>query len=213
MTAAATLTRTVAGGVVAILRADTTRHFAAITESLLAQGIDAIEITLTTPDAVAAVAELGAAFGADALIGAGTVLTAEQADACVQAGARFLVSPGAAPAVVAAAARADVAVYPGAFTPTEVLRAHESGAQAVKLFPASVLGPGFVRDLRGPLPDVLLIPSGGIRITEVADWLRAGAAAVGLGGPLLGRAAQDGPDAQLADRARQVLAAVAEARG
>jgi 2-dehydro-3-deoxyphosphogluconate aldolase/(4S)-4-hydroxy-2-oxoglutarate aldolase len=201
-----------ASGVVAILRAASAQHFARITETLLENGVRAIEVTLTTPGAVGAITELAEAFGNDAVIGAGTVLTADQAERCVDAGAKFLVSPGAAPDVVAAARIAGVAAYPGAFTPTEVLQAHHGGATAVKLFPASVLGPRFVRDLRGPLPEIEFLPSGGIGIDEVAAWIHAGAKAVGLGGPLLGSAVRDGPDAALADRARRVLAAVAEGR-
>jgi 2-dehydro-3-deoxyphosphogluconate aldolase/(4S)-4-hydroxy-2-oxoglutarate aldolase len=201
-----------AGGVVAVLRATSAEHFAAVTDALVRTGVRAIEITLTAPTALRSITELAAEYAADAIIGAGTVLTADQAEACIDAGAAFLVSPTASPDVVAAAQVAGVAVYPGAFTPTELLAAHRTGADAVKLFPASAVGPGYLKDLRGPLPDIAVMPTGGIAITDIGDWIAAGAVAVGLGTPLLGDAVRRGVDPGLVSRARQAIDAVAAAR-
>lgn len=201
-----------AGGLIAVLRAPTAEHFPAITETLLDAGIRAIEVTLPTRDALACVRRLIKDYGPDAIVGAGTVVTADQAEACIDAGAAFLVSPTTAMDVIAAARIAGVAAYPGALTPTEILTAHSAGASAVKLFPATSLRPRFITDVRAPLPGIPLFPSGGIALTSVADWIRAGAEAVGLGTPLIGPAAADGADRALAARARQAVQAVAAAR-
>jgi 2-dehydro-3-deoxyphosphogluconate aldolase/(4S)-4-hydroxy-2-oxoglutarate aldolase len=202
----------ITSGVIAILRYTTSAHFPAITEALVRAGIRSIEVTLTTPGALACLRQLALDFDGAAVIGAGTVTDANLAEACIDAGARFLVSPASSPDVVAAARVADVAVFPGALTPTEVLAAHRNGASAVKLFPASVVSPRYIADLHAPLPDIALIPSGGIGLPDIEHWLDAGAAAVGLGGPLLGNAAEEGPDAALAERARLAVEAVRRAR-
>jgi 2-dehydro-3-deoxyphosphogluconate aldolase/(4S)-4-hydroxy-2-oxoglutarate aldolase len=201
-----------ATGVVAILRAPTAAHFPRVVDTLLTAGVRIVEVTLTTPGAVASIAGLTRSFGEQAIIGAGSVITADSAEACFEAGARFVVSPTAAPDVVAAARVAGIAAYAGAMTPTEALAVHMSGA-SVKLFPASAVEPGFITELHGPLPDIEVVPTGGITIESAGAWIRAGAAAVGLGGALLGTAGVDGDIAGLRDRARRVLAAVAEARG
>ncbi|MEU3322228.1 bifunctional 4-hydroxy-2-oxoglutarate aldolase/2-dehydro-3-deoxy-phosphogluconate aldolase [Streptomyces sp. NPDC006785] len=156
--------------------------------------------------------QLTAAYGREAVIGAGTVLTAGQAQTCVDAGARFLVSPVAAPDVVRTARAAGVAAYPGALTPTEIHAAARTGAPAVKLFPASAVSPRYVSDLLGPLPGIPLIPTGGISLADIPAWIAAGVAAVGLGTPLIGTAATEGVDDRLAGRCRQALAAVREGR-
>lgn len=200
-----------ATGIVAILRAPTAAHFPRLVETLLAAGTRIVEVTLTTGGAVDAIAGLTRAFGEEAIIGAGSVITADNAEACIEAGARFVVSPTAAPDVVAAARVAGVATYAGAMTPTEALAVHMSGA-SVKLFPASVVEPGFITELHRPLPDIEVVPTGGIAIEDVGTWIRAGAAAVGLGGALVGTAGADGDTAGLRDRAVRALEAVAEAR-
>jgi 2-dehydro-3-deoxyphosphogluconate aldolase / (4S)-4-hydroxy-2-oxoglutarate aldolase len=209
---ATTTQRVVAARVIAILRAPTAKHFLPVADALVAAGVQAIEITLTAPDALDAIARVSAEFGRSAVIGAGTVLTADEAEACIDAGAAFLVSPTAAPDVVAAAQIAGVAAYPAGLTPTEVVGAYRSGATAVKLFPASAVGPRFIADLHGPFPDIPIIPTGGIAIEDIPDWIAAGAVAVGLGGPLLGDAARDGRDIDgLRKRARRALAFAARA--
>jgi 2-dehydro-3-deoxyphosphogluconate aldolase/(4S)-4-hydroxy-2-oxoglutarate aldolase len=199
-------------GVVAVLRAADARRFAAVTDVLVEEGVTAIEVTLTSAGAVDALAALTRDLPAHVTVGAGTVLDADAARACVDAGARFLVAPVLVPEVSAVGAGAGVPTYPGALTPTEVFAAHRGGAPVVKLFPGSAVGPRYVTDLRGPLPDVRLMPTGGIGLDDIGAWLAAGAVAVGLGGPLLGDAADGGDLAALRDRARRAVAAVAAAR-
>jgi len=195
-----------------VLRAPEARHFPALVEALVRVGLRAVEITLTAANAVAAIEAISTAYGSEVAVGAGTVLSADEAESCVEAGASFLVAPTAVPDVVASAHVLGVPVVPGALTPTEVLAAHRSGAQAVKLFPASTVGPQYLKDIHGPLPDVRLMPTGGIAVADVATWIRAGALAVGLGGQLLGSTVTDGPDRALDRRVKAALAAVAEAR-
>jgi 2-dehydro-3-deoxyphosphogluconate aldolase/(4S)-4-hydroxy-2-oxoglutarate aldolase len=143
----------------------------------------------------------------------GTVLTAEEVDRAVDAGAQFVVSPSVVPEVIEAAARHGIASYPGAFTPTEIHTAWTAGASAVKLFPGGALGPSYLKAVRAPLPDIPLIPTGGVDVSTVGDWLDAGAVAVGLGGPLIGDALRPGGDLDaLAERARAVCAAVGARR-
>lgn len=200
-------------GLVAILRSASTRHYAAAVEVLVASDVRVVEVTLTAADAVASIRALVRAYaGTDVVVGAGTVVSSDQAEACIDAGAAFLVSPAVTPDVMATARIAGVAVYPGALTPTEILSAHRSGASAVKLFPASAVSPGYLKDVRGPFPDIPVIPTGGIGVDEIPSWLAAGAAAVGLGSPLLGSSLAEGPDAAFTRRARRAVAAVAEAR-
>jgi 2-dehydro-3-deoxyphosphogluconate aldolase / (4S)-4-hydroxy-2-oxoglutarate aldolase len=191
--------------VVAILRSMSADRFGAATEVLVDAGLPIAEFTLTTAGALDALRACAAAAPPELLLGAGTVVDAEQAEAAVDAGARFLVSPIVRAEVIGAGARLGVPVLPGAFTATEIVTAWEAGACAVKLFPASVGGPGYVRALRAPLPDVPIVPTGGIALEDVPAYLRAGAAAVGLGSPLLGDACEPGGDLEaLAARARRV---------
>ncbi|WP_331772995.1 bifunctional 4-hydroxy-2-oxoglutarate aldolase/2-dehydro-3-deoxy-phosphogluconate aldolase (plasmid) [Embleya sp. NBC_00888] len=201
-----------AGGLIAILRAPTAKNFPALTDALVSAGIRAIEVTLTTQGALPCLSALTAAYGDDVVIGAGTVMTADQAEACIEAGASFLVSPVASPDVAAAARIAGVAAYPGALTPTEIAAAVHAGAAAVKLFPASAVPPRFITDMHGPLPGVPIIPTGGITLLDIPAWISAGAAAVGLGGPLIGNDATDGVTASLTSRARKALNLIAAAR-
>jgi 2-dehydro-3-deoxyphosphogluconate aldolase/(4S)-4-hydroxy-2-oxoglutarate aldolase len=199
----------VRSGVVAVLRAPTADGFAAVADVLVGAGITAIEVTLTSQGAVDALAGLRRQLPSHAVVGAGTILTADQAKASVDAGAAFLVSPVLDPELLNSFG---VPFYPGALTPTEVFTAHRMGAPLVKLFPAATVGPRYVKDLHGPLPGVRIMPTGGIAIGDVAGWLTAGASAVGLGGPLLGDAVSGGSLIGLADRARRAADAVAFAR-
>ncbi|WP_229069641.1 bifunctional 4-hydroxy-2-oxoglutarate aldolase/2-dehydro-3-deoxy-phosphogluconate aldolase [Actinoplanes sp. DH11] len=193
-------------GLVAILRAPTASAFAAIADVLVAAGVTALEITLTSQGALEAIAGLRRQLPETVRVGAGTVLTDDDAKAAVDAGASFLVSPVSLPL------RPDVPFYPGTFSPTEVYAAHRSGAPLIKLFPAGGLGPGYLKDLRGPLPDVRILPTGGIGLDDIAKWLQAGAVAVGVGGPLVGDAATGGSLTALAARARHAVDAVNFAR-
>src|SRR5689334_6741224 len=163
--------RVAEAGLVAILRAPAAKQFLAVADALVASGVGAIEVTLTAPDALEALSKIVAEFGSTAVVGAGTVLTADHAEACIDAGAAFLVSPVAAPDVVAAARIAGVAAYPAGLTPTEIVTAFRSGATAVKLFPASAVGPRFITDLHGPFPELPIIPTGGIAIDQIPVWL------------------------------------------
>jgi 2-dehydro-3-deoxyphosphogluconate aldolase/(4S)-4-hydroxy-2-oxoglutarate aldolase len=199
----------VRSGVVAVLRAATADGFAAVTDVLVSAGVTAIEVTLTSRGAVEALAGLRRQLPAQAVIGAGTILTADQAKASVDAGAAFLVSPVLDPELIAGFG---VPFYPGALTPTEVFAAHRTGAPLVKLFPAATVGPRYIKDLHGPLPGVRIMPTGGVGIDDIPAWLSAGASAVGLGGPLLGDAADGGSLTALAARARRAADAVALAR-
>ncbi|AGZ44840.1 bifunctional 4-hydroxy-2-oxoglutarate aldolase/2-dehydro-3-deoxy-phosphogluconate aldolase [Actinoplanes friuliensis] len=198
----------VRSGVVAVLRAPTADAFAAIGDVLVEAGITALEVTLTSRGSLEALAGLRRQLPASVAVGAGTVLSLDDAKASVDAGATYLVSPVYVPALDGF----EVPVYPGAFTPTEIFNASRSGAQLVKLFPAGTVGPRYLKDLHGPLPGVRIMPTGGIDIADIATWLTAGAAAVGLGSPLIGDAASGGSLAQLAVRARRAADAVAFAR-
>lgn len=177
------------------------------------QGIPAFEMTMTTPGALRLIARLRERRGA--LIGAGTVTTPEQAADCVAAGAEFVVAPVVLADVAARCAELGVPCYLGAATPTEILAAHRAGAAAVKVFPAAQLGgPGFVRAVRAVFPEIALMPTGGVGLANIADYLDAGALCVGMGGKLVDEAAIAGGRAgEVAEAARAVLARIAEIRG
>jgi 2-dehydro-3-deoxyphosphogluconate aldolase/(4S)-4-hydroxy-2-oxoglutarate aldolase len=196
-------------GIVAILRAPSADAFAAIADVLVGAGITALEVTLTSRGAIEAIAGLRRQLPDSVAMGAGTVLTLDDAKAAVDAGAAFLVSPVLDVELVGSS---PVPFYPGTRTPTEIFQAHRAGSPLVKLFPASGLGPGFLRDVRGPLPDIGIMPTGGIKVEHIADWLMAGAKAVGIGSPLVGDAATGGSLTALAARARHAVSAVAFAR-
>lgn len=199
----------VRSGIVAILRAPTADAFAAVADVLVGAGITALEITLTSHGALDALAGLRRQLPASVAVGAGTVLSADEAKAAVDAGAEFLVSPVIDPGLVSSSS---VPFYPGTLTPTEIFAAHRAGAPLVKLFPAAGLGTGYLKNVHGPLPDVKIMPTGGVKIEDIADWLIAGASAVGVGGPLIGDAASGGSLVALAARARHAVSAVAFAR-
>lgn len=147
-------------------------------------GICCIEVTLTVPNALDGIRSVTQALGDAVLVGAGSVTDAATATAAAEAGARYVVSPVFRRETVSAAQAAGAAAIPGGFTPTELLAAHECGADAVKVFPADTLGPGFVRGVLAPLPQLKLMPTGGVTTENAADWLRAGAFAVGVGAAL-----------------------------
>ncbi len=199
----------VTGGVVAIARRLTAESAPHVADALLAGGVLAFEITLNEP-VDAALRAIGSVAGRspELAIGAGTVLSIEAAQQALDAGATFLVMPHTEPELVAWAAARGIPTLPGAATPSEVLVAWRAGAAAVKVFPASVVGPAFVRECRGPFPDIPLVPSGGVTIDTAADFIRAGAVAVGVGSWLIGDAAPEGVTA----RARRIVDAVAAGR-
>jgi 2-dehydro-3-deoxyphosphogluconate aldolase/(4S)-4-hydroxy-2-oxoglutarate aldolase len=201
-----------ASGVVAILRAQGGEHLRAVAEALAGAGISCLELTLTTPGALDALREIRPILDDSIALGIGSVITAEQAAAVLDAGADFVVSPGVCAEATRRVVAAGVPCYPGAWTATEVLEAWSLGASAVKLFPAATGGPRHLRDLRGPLPDIPLVPTGGVAIDHIAAYMRAGALAVGLGGPLIGDALDGGSLAALTQRAAAALAAVGAGR-
>jgi 2-dehydro-3-deoxyphosphogluconate aldolase/(4S)-4-hydroxy-2-oxoglutarate aldolase len=196
--------------VVAILRSATTRYAAAAAEVLSECGIRAIEVTMTTDGALDVLSDIRARCGESATVGAGTVRTVADARRAVSAGAMFLVSPDTNPAVLKVADELGVDMLPGALSPTEVGLALSCGAAAVKLFPASLGGPAYVRALLQPMPEARLVPTGGIGLDEVGDYLAAGALGVGLGSPLLHQALVDGQLDELRARARSLVAALAQ---
>jgi 2-dehydro-3-deoxyphosphogluconate aldolase/(4S)-4-hydroxy-2-oxoglutarate aldolase len=187
--------------IVAIIRGTSVAHFAATATTLVDEGIRVLEFPLTTPEVLDAVAPLAEDLGSTVHVGVGSVTTLQQAIAAREAGAAFLVSPNVDPAVIAYARSVRLPMLAGAFSPTEVVSAWNAGATAVKLFPASLGGPGYVRELvRGPFPDLPLIPTGGVAPSDVADYLDAGAVAFGLGGSLVGDAADGGDLTELRRR-------------
>ncbi|MGK5678188.1 bifunctional 4-hydroxy-2-oxoglutarate aldolase/2-dehydro-3-deoxy-phosphogluconate aldolase [Actinoplanes sp. URMC 104] len=199
----------VRSGIVAILRAPTADYFATVANVLVDNGITALEVTLTSAGALEALAGLRRQLPASVAVGAGTVLTSADVKAAVDAGAEFLVSPVFDAELVR---NSPVPFIPGTSTPTEMYAAHQAGAALVKLFPAAGLGPRFLRDVRAPLPQIRVMPTGGVKIEDIADWLFAGAKAVGVGSPLVGDAVAGGSLTALAARARHAVSAVSFAR-
>jgi 2-dehydro-3-deoxyphosphogluconate aldolase/(4S)-4-hydroxy-2-oxoglutarate aldolase len=199
------------GKVVVILRTTSPRHLAAVVEALLSEGQKCVEITYGLPDLVPVFTGLRAGLGDDVSLGVGTVTTLRQAQEAVDAGAAFLVSPGTDPEVIEFGCRHGIPCYPGAFTPTEALTAWHAGAAAVKLFPASTGGLRHLAELRGPLPYIPFIPTGGVGLDDVAAYLQAGAVGVGLGKSLIGDALETGNTQTLRARAQHLARAVREA--
>lgn len=200
-------------GVIAVVRLDDAAPLARVIDALAAGDVRAIEVTMTMPRAIDALATLASTHGERLLIGAGSVLDAETARVAILAGARFIVAPAFDAAVVAMCHRYDVVAIPGAYTPTEILRASEAGADLVKLFPASALGPGYVKELKGPLPHLRLVPTGGVTADSAGAYVEAGAVAVGVGGALVPRdAVARGDWSRLTESARRLTAAVRGAR-
>ena len=200
-------------GAVAVLRLPDAEQTVRAAEWLIAGGVTALEVTLTTRGATDAIRELASRHGDAALVGAGSVLDADAARRSVDARARFIVSPVCLPEVVEAAASLGVAAMPGAFTPTEALRAHQMGASIVKVFPSEVLGPAFIKGVLAPMPFLRLMPTGGVTPDNVGDGLRAGAIAVGLGSALADpKLVAAGDGAAVTERARRLVANVRAAR-
>jgi len=201
-------------GIVAIVRFDRSEQLVQVAKAIKAGGVAIIEFTMTTPNALGIIEESTREFGDEVLLGAGTVLDAETARAAILAGAEFIVAPTLDPEVIEVCRRYSKVVIPGAFTPTEILTAWEWGADFVKVFPASFGGPSYLKAIRGPLPQVKLMPVGGVSLENTADFIKAGAAAVGVGGNLVKkRAIAEGNFAELTETARQFVAAIRGAKG
>lgn len=201
-------------GVIAVIRLNEARACRAVSDALVAGGVTALEVTTTVPGAVDLIAELSARMPSGVLVGAGTVLDAHTARQVIRAGARFVVSPILNAEVIETCHGHDVPAVPGCFTPTEIFTAWQMGADVVKVFPATVLGPGYFRDLRGPLPEIRLMPTGGVTRENAGAWIAAGAVAIGVGTALVDPGAiADGRFDVIADNARQFTQAVQRARG
>ncbi len=201
-------------GILAVLRAPSPELALEASEAIIRGGVSGIEVTFSTPDAPAVIRELIARHGDAAHIGAGTVTTSEQATQAADAGAAFLVSPGTLPDLTRAMLDTDRVVMTGAMTPTEVMGALELGVDVVKIFPASLGGPAYLGALRGPFPDAPLMPTGGVKPDNLADWFAAGAVAVGAGGDLAnGTAIANADWADIEQRASRFAAALAATRG
>jgi 2-dehydro-3-deoxyphosphogluconate aldolase/(4S)-4-hydroxy-2-oxoglutarate aldolase len=206
--------RVVEVGIVAIIRSPSRKDALAAAESVCAGGIPIVEVTTVVPGAIEVIAELFRTVGDHVLIGAGTVLDMDTARRCLDAGAEFLVSPGFNPRIVDLARGAEKLVMAGALTPTEVIAAWQSGADFVKVFPCGVVGgPKYIRSLRAPLPQIPLVPTGGVSLTTAAEFIRAGAVALGVGSELVSGGPLDSSEtARITASARRYVAAVREAR-
>ncbi len=196
--------------VIAVLRAPYVSVLAPVCDVLVDEGILSLELTLTTPGLLDALPDLVGRYATTADVGVGTILTESDAERAIECGARFLVTPTMNLPVVRLAVQRQVAVFPGGLTPTELAAGWQAGATAVKIFPAQTVGAGYLKHLRGPFPDLQAVPSGGVDLDASRQWLAAGAAAVSIGGPLLGDALQGGDPDLLRDRCRAVRAVVGE---
>jgi 2-dehydro-3-deoxyphosphogluconate aldolase / (4S)-4-hydroxy-2-oxoglutarate aldolase len=202
-------------GIVPVVRATSAEEALAAVEAIRAGGIPILEITLTVPGAVGIIRDLVSRLGDDALIGAGTVLDADSAGECIDAGARFIVSPALDLPTIAECRRRGVPIFPGALTPTEILTAWKAGADAVKVFPAGAVGGAtYLKSVKAPLPQVDLLPTGGVSLKTAAEFIAAGAFALGVGADLVDLAAlKRGDAASITEKARQYVDAVRAARG
>lgn len=200
-------------GIIPVVRASSVEEANRAVEAICAGGIPAVEITMTVPNAVSVIRELVQARE-DVLIGAGTVTNAAQAESCILAGAQFLVSPGLSTAVLAEAKNHSILAIPGALTPTELMTAQEHGASLLKIFPCgNVGGPKYLKSLKGPFPNAMLIPTGGVNAANAADFIAAGAFALGVGADLVdAKALREGNLDKITNAARELVSAVASAR-
>ena len=200
-------------GVVAVIRMKEPDRLRAVVDALAAGGVRALEVTMTVPRAIELIGEIAATLPSSFWLGAGTVVDADTATRVIDAGARFIVSPVFRPEVIEAAHKRDVPAIPGCMTPTEILAAWDAGADVVKVFPATALGPGFLKDVRGPMPHVKLMPTGGVTLDNAGEWIRAGAVAVGVGTALLDASAiASGNYRVLEANARRIIDNVRAAR-
>jgi 2-dehydro-3-deoxyphosphogluconate aldolase/(4S)-4-hydroxy-2-oxoglutarate aldolase len=213
MTRETTLKRILDGGIVAVVRSESAASLVKVVGALGEGGVTAAEITFTVPDAVEVIRQVRREMGDSIVLGAGTVLDPETARAALLAGAEYIVAPVVNLEVIRLCRRYDKLVMPGAFTPTEVLSAWESGADIVKVFPADVGGPAYLKALRGPLPQVRLMPTGGVDLTTAEAFLRAGACCLGVGGSLVeAKAIAAGDFQRIRDLASQFAAVIRRVR-
>jgi len=201
-------------GIVPVVRAATVEDATRAVEAICAGGIPILEITMTIPNAISVISHVVREHGRTALIGAGTVTTSEQAEQCIRAGAEFLVSPGLSTHVLAVAHASEKLAIPGALTPTELMHAQDQGARLIKIFPCgNVGGPKYLQSLSGPFPNAALIPTGGVNVSNAANYIAAGAFALGVGGDLVNVAAlREGNLSKITQAARELAQAVRAAR-
>jgi len=200
-------------GIVAVVRAESSELALRAVEAALAGGVNAIEVTFTVPGALEVIRTLSKGVSSDVILGAGTVLDPQTALDAVDAGARFIVSPNVNLATIEAAKSKGVAVFPGAFTPTEVLTAWQAGGDIIKIFPANVVGPSYFKDLHGPFPNIPLMPTGGVDLSTARTWLEHGAIALGVGGALIDRKLlKEGNFGEITERAKKFREIVNEFR-
>jgi 2-dehydro-3-deoxyphosphogluconate aldolase/(4S)-4-hydroxy-2-oxoglutarate aldolase len=208
------LARVLKCGIVAVIRAKSGEQLVDVARALQAGGVDVMEVTFTVPRAVRVLERLADELGDQVLLGAGTVLDPETARAALLAGAEFIVSPNTNVDVIRVCRRYGKLAMPGAFTPTEVVTAFESGADVVKVFPSDVGGPNYLKALHGPLPHIPLMPTGGVDLDTAAEYLRAGACALGVGGSLVeSKAVERGDFGRIQELAGRFRAIVDQVRG
>jgi 2-dehydro-3-deoxyphosphogluconate aldolase/(4S)-4-hydroxy-2-oxoglutarate aldolase len=201
-------------GIVAVIRIKEPERLKAVVDAIADGGIRVLEVTMTVPGAVELIADLAPRMPAGFLLGAGTVVDVATVGRVIDAGAKFIVSPVYRQETIDAAHKRNVAFMPGCFSPTEILAAWDGGADVVKVFPATALGPGYIKDVRGPLPHVKMMPTGGVTLDNAGDWIRAGAVAVGVGTALLDASAiAEGKYDVLRRNAERIVASVRAARG
>ena len=197
-------------GTVAMIRISDRKQVVPIFDALKDGGVKCIEITMSTPNAIEAIAEVSKMVSEDMMLGVGTVLDPETARAAILAGAEFVVAPTTNFDVIRLCQRYDKIVVPGAYTPTEILAAWEAGADMVKVFPAGVGGPGYIKAIGGPLPQIELVPTGGVSVENAAEFIQAGAIAVGIGGKLVDKQAiAEGKFEIIREKARKLIASIA----
>jgi 2-dehydro-3-deoxyphosphogluconate aldolase/(4S)-4-hydroxy-2-oxoglutarate aldolase len=201
-------------GIIPVVRAQSADEAMQAIDAIRAGGIPLLEITMTVPGAVGLIEEVIKRYGDEALVGAGTVLDGETARACILAGAQFVVSPALNVETIEVCRHNDVAVMPGALTPTEVVQAWSAGADFVKVFPAGAVGgASYIRSLKAPLPQIELVPTGGVSLKTAADFIKAGASALGVGADLVDlKAIREGQQNRITERAREFVKIVQEAR-
>lgn len=201
-------------GIIPVVRAQSADEAMRAIDAIREGGISILEITMTVPGAIRVIEDVSKRYGTDALVGAGTVLDGETARACIRAGARFVVGPALNVETIGVCRSNDVAVLPGALSPTEVLQAWSAGADFVKVFPAGAVGgASYIKSLKAPLPQIELVPTGGVSLKTAADFIKAGASALGVGADLVDlKALREGQSKLITERAREFVRIVREAR-
>ncbi|HEU4768397.1 MAG TPA: bifunctional 4-hydroxy-2-oxoglutarate aldolase/2-dehydro-3-deoxy-phosphogluconate aldolase [Pyrinomonadaceae bacterium] len=201
-------------GIIPVVRAQSADEAMRAIDAIREGGVSILEITMTVPGAVGVIEQVSARYGSEAVVGAGTVLDGETARTCILAGARFVVSPSLDLETIEMCRRYGVAVMPGALTPTEVVQAWSAGADFVKVFPAGAVGgASYIKSLKAPLPQIELVPTGGVSLKTAADFIKAGASALGVGADLVDvKAIREGQQSVITERAREFVRIVQEAR-